>query len=206
MRVLIAVAVVIGFAAASAGANPSFDCSKAQNVSEREVCRVPELQWFDRQLAHLYHDVKGKGGAQVVADQRAFLAQREVCGTNLECLEKAYGDRLKALGRLSDVFDPVGQFRPTEFGGEMWVVRFGFTGAINILSVGGGGSTCVFEIDNATQTGKGLLKAVDSSGGETCRLDVIPDESNNLIVDTHKCQSFCGVRAVMDGLYTRVGP
>ena len=204
MRSFFVVAAVVAFAAAPAGANPSFDCSKAQSVSEREVCRVPELQWFDRQLAHLYHDVKGKGGAQVVADQRAFLAQREACGTNLECLEKAYGDRLKALGRLSDVYDPVGQFRATAFGGEIWVVRFGFTGAIKILSVGGGGSTCVFEIDNAIQTGKGLLKAVDSSGGETCRLDVAPDQRDNLTVETHKCQSFCGMRAVMDGLYTRV--
>ena len=206
MRFFFLVAAGIALVTTPVSAEPSFDCSKAGSVSEREVCRVPALQWFDRQLAHLYHDVKGKGGAQVVADQRAFLAQREACGTNLECLDKAYGDRLKALGRLSDVFDPVGQFRPTAFGGEMWVVRFGFTGAIKILSVGGGGSTCVFEIDNATQTGKGLLKAVDSSGGETCRLDVMPDQSDNLVVQTHKCQSFCGMRAVMDGLYKRVGP
>ncbi len=166
---------------------------------------MPELQWFDRQLAHLFHDVKGKGGQQVLLDQRAFLARREACGANLECLERAYGERLKMLGTLSDAPDPVCEFHPTQFGGDMWVVRFGWTGAIKILTVGDGGHTCVFETDNATQTGKGVLEAVDSSNGEKCRLNVLPDE-NNLLVETHHCRSFCGMRAVMDGPYARVGP
>src|SRR5690242_20034424 len=136
---VVVAAIVFGVGAASAA--PSYDCNKAQSVSEKEVCRVPELQWFDRQLAHLFNDVKAKGGAQVVADQRAFLTKREACGTNLECLEHVYQERLKMLAKLSDVWDPVGQFKPTQFGGEMWVVRFGFTGAIELVTVGDGGHT-----------------------------------------------------------------
>jgi len=200
-----ALAFLILLSPLSAAADPSFDCGKAQSVSEKEVCRVPELQWFDRQLAHLFHDVKGKGGQPVLADQRAFLARREACGANLECLEQVYGERLKMLATLSDAPDPVGEFHPSDFGGDMWVVRFGWTGAIKILTVGDGGHTCVFETDNATQTGKGVLEAVDRSNGEVCRLNVVPDEDNdNLIVETHHCQSFCGMRAVMDGVYRRV--
>ena len=206
MRVAVFVVAGVVLAAAGAGAGPSFDCSKGQTVSEKEVCRVPELQWFDRQLAHLFNDVKGKGGPVVVADQRVFLAKRETCGTNLECLEHVYGERLKMLGPLSETADPVGEFRPAQFGGDMWVVRYGgLTGAIQILTVGGGGHTCVFETDDATQTGKGVLKAVEANDEGTCRLNVIPDESN-LRVETHSCQSFCGMRAIMDGLYTPVGP
>ena len=203
--VLVVAAVVVGFGVAPASAAPSYDCARAQSVSEKEVCRVPELQWFDRQLAHLFNDVKGKGGPQVVADQRTFLARREACGTNLECLERVYQERLKMLGKLSDVYEPVASFRPTKFGGEMWVVRFGFTGAIQILTAGGGGHTCVFETDNATQTGKGVLKAVEANDEGTCRLNVLPDDAENaLVVETHNCQGFCGMRAVMDGVYTRV--
>ena len=206
MRLALLVAAAgIAVAMAPLKAAPSFDCSRAQSVSEREVCRVPELQWFDRQLAHLYNDVKGKG-PQVVADQRTFLTKREACGTNLECLEQVYQQRLKMLGRLSDTADPIGEFKPTQFGGDMWVVRYGgVTGAIELVTVGGGGSTCVFETDNATQTGKGVLKAVDASEGETCRLNVIPN-GNDLDVETHGCQSFCGMRAIMNGPYRRVGP
>jgi uncharacterized protein len=205
MRVAASIVVLMAaFGPSVATAEPSYDCSRAQSVSEKEVCRVPELQWFDRQLAHLYSEVKGKGGAQVVADQRTFLTKREACGTNLECLEGVYHERLKMLGALSDTADPVGEFRPTAFGGEMWVVRYGgLTGAIQILTVGGGGHTCVFETDNATQTGKGVLKAVEQGDDGTCRLNVLPNE-DNLSVETHNCQSFCGMRAVMDGLYTRV--
>jgi len=190
-----------------AWARPSFDCAKAQSVSEKEVCRVPELQWFDRQVSRLYAEVKAKGGASVVADQRAFLARREACGANLECLEVAYGDRLKAIGKLSEITDAAGEFRPTTFGGSLWVVRFGFTAAIKILAVGDGGHTCVFETDNATQTGKGILKAVEAAGrGAACRLNVMADQDDedNLLVETHSCQSYCGVRAVMDGVYRRV--
>jgi uncharacterized protein len=204
MRLALLAAAGIAFAAAPLAAQPSFDCSRAQSVSEREVCRVPELQWYDRQLAHLYHDVKGKGGQQAVVDQRTFLTRREACGTNLECLERVYQERLKMLGKLSDVYEPVASFKPTKFGGEMWVVRFGYTGAIQILTVGDGGHTCVFETDNATQTGKGVLKAVETNDEGTCRLNVLPDEAENaLVVETHNCQNFCGMRAVMDGVYRR---
>jgi uncharacterized protein len=200
---LAAVAVVVLGAGVASGA-PSFDCDKAQSVSEKEVCRVPELQWLDRQLAHLYRDVKGKGGPRVIADQRTFLAQREACGSRLECLNQVYHQRLRMLGKLSDTFDAVGAFRPAQFGGEMWVVRYrGRTGAIQLLTVGGGGHTCVFETDNATQTGRGVLKAVETIDEGTCRLNVLP-EGNDLRVETHNCQGFCGVRAVMDGTYTRV--
>lgn len=202
----VAVAAALLLAAGAASAAPSYDCGKAQSVSEKEVCRVPELQWFDRQLAHLFNDVKAKGGPQVVADQRAFLAKREACGTTLECLEHVYQERLKMLGALSDTADAVGEFRPTKFGGDMWVVRYGgLTGAIELVTVGDGGHTCVFETDSATQTGRGVLKAVEQGDEGTCRLNVLPTE-NNLTVETHNCQSFCGMRAIMDGLYTRVRP
>lgn len=199
----IAVAVIVSSVGAARAA-PSFDCRKAQTISEKEVCRVPELQWFDRQLAHLFREVKAKGGPQVVADQRAFLAKREGCGNNLECLEGAYQERLRTLGQLSDATDAVASFRPTQFGGEMWVVRYGgMTGAIQLLTVGDGGHTCVFETDDATQAGKGVLKAVVQGDEGACRLNVLP-EGDDLRVETHNCQSFCGMRAIMDGLYTRV--
>jgi uncharacterized protein len=205
MRFTLVAAAGLFLAMTPAWAEPSFDCGKAQSVSEREVCRVPALQWRDRQLARLYRDVKGKGGPQVVADQRTFLVRREACGNNIECLEQVYGERLKALGKISDAFDAAAEFRPTQFGGSLWVVRFGLTGAIQLLTVGDGGHTCVFETDNATQTGKGVLKAVEMSEDGTCRLNVIPN-GNDHQIETHNCQSFCGMRAIMDGSYKRVGP
>jgi len=202
MRLALTIVAVVVLSSGTAVAAPSFDCSRAQTVSEKEVCRVPALNWYDRQLARLYNQVKGKG-PQVVADQRTFLAKREACGANIECLQSVYGQRLKMLGKLSDTYDAAASFRPTKFGGELWVVRYGYVGAIQLLTVGGGGHTCVFETDNATQTGRGVLKAVEQGDDGTCRLNVLPD-GDNLIVETKNCQSFCGMRAIMDGPYTRV--
>jgi uncharacterized protein len=206
MRVTLAIVAAILLSSGAASAAPSFDCNRAQSISEREVCRVPALQWLDRQLAHLYNEVRLRGGQALINGQRAFLVRRESCVTNVECIERVYGERLLAIGRYSDTTDPVGRFRPTRFGGEMWVVRYGgLTGAIQILSVGDGGHTCVFETDNATQTGKGVLKAVERGDDGACRLNVIPD-GNDQRVETQNCQSFCGMRSIMDGLYRRVGP
>ena len=202
----LAVAFALALSAAVAKADPSFHCQKAQSVSEKEVCRVPELQWFDRQLARLYAQVKGKD-PHVIADQRVFLVERERCGTTLECLEKVYGDRLKALGPLADMGDAVGEFAPTQFGGSMWIVRFGTTAGVSILSVGGGGSTCVFETDDASQNGKGFLtwngRAMQGDA-QVCRLVVAPNGEDMDVQTKNSCQSFCGMRAVMDGFYKRV--
>ena len=206
--VLALVASAAGLAATmpAARAEPSFDCAKAQSVSEKEVCRVPELQWFDRQLARLYAQVKGKD-PHVVDDQRKFLVQRDARGTTLESLEKLYGDRLKALSPLADMGDAVGEFRPTKFGGEMWIVRFGTTAGVNLLSVGGGGSTCVFETDNASQNGKGFL-SWNGTGFEgdaqVCHMVIAPNGEDMDVQTRNSCQSFCGMRAIMDGFYRRV--
>lgn len=205
MRALVLLAAAATIACGAARAEPSFDCSKAQTAAEREVCRVPALQWFDRQLARLYMQAK-QAGANVLESQRAFLAARERCGKDEECLERAYGRRLKELGALTGVTDGAAEFEPQKFGGSMWVVRYGDVGAIAILTVGDNGHTCVFETDAAVQTGRGVLKwqgKIYEGDDQTCRLNVIPN-GDDLDVETKgTCQSACGMRAIMDGFYKR---
>lgn len=193
-------------AALATGANaaPAFDCARALSEAEKEICRAPDLQWYDRQLTRLYSVARNQEGANrdaLLAQQRAFISRREMCGANHDCLIRAYKARLAELAPQVNVFEAFAEYQPQAFGGRLVIVRFGFNAGVKILTVGDGGHTCVFEADNAVVTGRGVVKY---TGGavDVCRLNVIPD-GEAMRVETKNCQNDCGVRATMDGLYSR---
>jgi hypothetical protein len=71
---------------------------------------------------------------------------------------------------------------------------------VKILTVGDAGHTCVFEADTADVTGRGAVKW-RGERNNACRIDIIPD-AEDLRVETHNCQDYCGMRTTMDGLYS----
>ena len=196
--VLMSIVLVVGGAQGS----PSFDCAKAQSAAEKEICRVPDLQWYDRQLARLFKlalDQTGSRGA-VVGDQRAFLTRRDACAADGKCIEEAYKARLAELARHVNVYEAYASYRSKN--GTLWIVRFGYDAAFKILTVGDNGYTCVFETDSATLGGKGVVRYSDPNG--VCRITVVPNDSDaSLSVETKNCQDYCGMRAILDGVYNR---
>lgn len=181
-----------------AHAAPSFDCAKAANAAEKEICRVPDLQWFDRQLARLYKIARDQASNEqaVIAAQRAFIARRDACGADAVCIEKTYGDRLAELAPLVNVYEAYAEYESAS--GTLWIARFGFDAGVKILTVGDNGHTCAFETDNAAVGGKGVIRWQDRA----CRLNIVP-EGEAQRVETKNCQDYCGMRAVMDGRYSR---
>jgi uncharacterized protein len=188
--------------AAGADASPSYNCAKALSEAEREICRVPDLQWFDRQLARLYKLARDQVGANRdahIAQQRAFIIRREACRANQTCLSSAYEARLAELAPQANLFEAYAEYRSPR--GTLWIVRFGYNAGVKILTVGDNGHTCAFEADNAEVTGKGLAK-YNGGSRDVCRLNVIPD-GEAMRVETNNCQDYCGMRATMDGMYSR---
>jgi uncharacterized protein len=184
--------------APSASAAPSYDCAKALSAAEKEICRVPDLQWFDRQLARLYKLAREQAGATtgaVIAAQRDFIVRREACRADYACLEAAYERRLSELAPQVNVYEAYAQYR-REPGGTLWIARFGFDAAVKLLTVGDNGHTCAFEADKATLGGKGVVRWQ----GGACRVTIVPD-GEDLIVEAKGCQDYCGMRAVLDGRY-----
>lgn len=205
MRKLLTIAALTLLAFAPANANPSFDCAKAKSAAEKTVCEVPDLQWSDRQLARFYKMAikdSGYSRAGVVQSQRAFLARRDACGTDIECLDNAYKMQFKALSNFVRVGVPFGVYKPEGMGGEMWIVRFGYDAAFKILTVGGGGHTCTFDTDSAPQGGKGVIRYAEN-GANACRITVLPD-GDDMVVQTKNCNDYCGMRAVLDARYHRI--
>lgn len=200
MRALAIVCAVL-ILTLGAQAAPSYDCNRAASAAEKEICRVPNLQWFDRQLARLYKLAREQAGANtpaIIASQRDFIESRNACNADNDCIERAYKARLTALSPQVNVYEPYAEYHSPN--GTLTIVRFGFEAALNILTVGDNGHTCTFETDHATVGGKGVIRWRDKA----CRITIVPNDSEaSLRVETQNCQDYCGMRAVMDGVFVR---
>ncbi|NOT41958.1 MAG: hypothetical protein HOP13_15880 [Alphaproteobacteria bacterium] len=203
---LFAFAVGVMLAAMPASAGPSFNCANAQSATEKAICDIPNLQWTDRQMARLYKlalTQKPKMRRPIMAGQRNFLNLRDACRDDSECIERAYRARLTELSRHVNVYAAFGEYQPEGMGGSMWIVRFGYDAAVRVLTVGGGDHTCWFDTDSAPQGGKGVIRYADK-GADTCRMTVAPDGYEVMVVQTKNCSDYCGMRAIIDGRYTRI--
>ncbi len=83
---------------------PSFDCKVHYKDSEVTVCNNPELSILDNELDRVYGQAsRGRGGAQreaLTAQQRQWLAQRDSCSTDVDCLAEQYRARIRDLAAL----------------------------------------------------------------------------------------------------------
>ena len=203
---LFAFAVAAFLAAMPASAGPSFNCAKAQSAAEKTICDVPDLQWADRQMARLYKLALSQKPAlrrPIKAGQRTFLATRDACRDDSDCIERTYRARFTELSRYVNVYAAFAEYQPERMGGSMWVVRFGYDAALRIMTVGGGDHTCTFDTDSAPQGGKGVIRYAEK-GANTCRITIAPDGDDVMVVQTKNCSYYCGMRAALDGRYSRV--
>ena len=94
MRILVILAVLL-FSAPAFSA--SFDCTKASNFVEKEICSDPVLGNLDEALANNYKEMLSSdfGGSvsSLKADQRKWIANRNKCTTR-DCLISAYRKRV----------------------------------------------------------------------------------------------------------------
>lgn len=70
----------------------SFACARAGSPAERTICADRQLAGWDRSVAAAYREGRGD-----VADQRAWLAERDRCGADRACLLDAMSLRTANL-------------------------------------------------------------------------------------------------------------
>ncbi len=90
---------------ANAKPKASFNCEKAATIVEKTICGSIALAAFDNSVAQSYlaamkylkklHNVKG--GDQLHEQQKAWLVNRDSCGSDTNCLQKSMADRLEAI-------------------------------------------------------------------------------------------------------------
>ncbi len=106
-------AVLLGVLVPATGpalaAGPTFDCNKADlNETERTICSSPALSQLDHRLANAYALVFDidflQNAAQLAAvrdsvrqRERAWLRERDTCGTADDCIANAYHQQISYL-------------------------------------------------------------------------------------------------------------
>ncbi len=92
---------LVFISAADAADYAPLDCKKAGSDAERTICSDYGLGQSEARVATLYElttslVAMGQRGA-IQDDQRAFLKQREACGSNVGCIRNVYAARDKQL-------------------------------------------------------------------------------------------------------------
>ncbi len=74
----------------------SFDCSKASYGDESTICHDPGLAAMDRRLSELYTAALNRAADQdaLTQSEAAWVTTRHQCGSDLDCLRHAYGERI----------------------------------------------------------------------------------------------------------------
>jgi len=103
-----AAVLCVGLVAAGASHAASFDCSKASTPTEHAICDNPQLSMLDEQTAGLYYTLISGGAPEattsvdaVKKQQAAFVAKRNQCGANYNCLIDAYTAQIMYLKAAS---------------------------------------------------------------------------------------------------------
>jgi len=85
----------------SGAVKPSFNCAKAFAKAEKAICSSPAIATLDNVMVDLYKKVRrGRRGAArnaLVTQQKAWLRQRNTCGSDIGCLAQRYGTRIQQL-------------------------------------------------------------------------------------------------------------
>lgn len=101
MQLLSGVSALLLAVLASHATAASFDCAKASNFAEKEICRDGFLSGRDEYLAKLYKEALTaipEDQDVIRQKQREWLQQRNLCQTQ-KCLDDALNDRILVLER-----------------------------------------------------------------------------------------------------------
>jgi len=97
------VSLVFTLGTTTEGHAASFDCSKASTETEIAICNDPELSAFDDRLSDVYirarlvtENVSGDS-IKIKNNQIAWLNKRNLCGSEIGCLQNAYQTRIEEL-------------------------------------------------------------------------------------------------------------
>ncbi len=101
--------VVLGVWALSGSAwSQAFNCNFAKAADELTICRDDSLKALDEQMADRFFKIRQElpteAQAQLKAGQKDFLSRRKFCGTDGDCIEGMYKERLETLCSLANDF------------------------------------------------------------------------------------------------------
>ncbi len=94
--------LAFAFFSATAAEAASFNCAHAFLPAEETICANTNLGQLDEKTAGMYFLIVGSSPPQdtlnqVKSSQKKFVAQRNACGTDVNCLVDAYTSQMMYL-------------------------------------------------------------------------------------------------------------
>ena len=110
MRVLVLAAVGLSVLAGPAWSQ-AFNCNFAKQPDELTICRDDSLKALDEQMADRFFKIRQQlppaGVRQLNSGQKDFLKRRNFCGTDGDCIEGMYSERMETLCSMASDFGVV---------------------------------------------------------------------------------------------------
>jgi hypothetical protein len=80
---------------------PSFSCDSPLSPTEKTICEQKDLADNDQTLSWIYNSLMANASRSakraLASSQEKWLATRNACGADYDCIYAAYGDRLNSL-------------------------------------------------------------------------------------------------------------
>jgi uncharacterized protein len=207
------------FMAKGAVAEPSFDCTKATSLIEREICKHDAVAAQDRLLSKFYLFLKEQPGQEkILSGQYDWIRRRDECGTDTQCLFKRYAERIEELAVAAGRFgQETGSYNynlgnkdnfgePTDFG-IAYVIKMAdgtLSGTINTVS-SPASHLCDFDFEKAEALGNAWFWQTAPDGWEEGTTTVLfRFENDKLRIDSIHGRNLCGRRGNFDETYVRV--
>jgi uncharacterized protein len=96
MRVVLMAAMLLAVSMGGVSAQ-SFDCAKARLDTEVAICNSARLSRLDEEMASLYFGLPHYVRKDIGREQLRWLRRRNACGYNVQCIARAYHQRIGTL-------------------------------------------------------------------------------------------------------------
>jgi uncharacterized protein len=205
----------------SARGQPSFDCQKAGNATEKRICADADLARLDRSLTTLYRGLTTyfKLVPQVPTEQKSWIVRRNECGEDSKCISQRYQERIQLLSGQNPDYLAAGVFRVQKEGSFDSFALYPLSSGkylIDISTTEGEGAdvfTCGLT-GSAQKDGNGLRVTVPDVLSETAASlsfhVSLPDPETLVIEHSHEVgpvqEQSCGAGATLEHTFKRRGP
>src|SRR6201985_3324042 len=114
LGILLALALGLSPRLGLAASYAPIDCAKASTAADATICKSYALGQDEARLATLFEVLTalvamGQRG-DLVDTQRRWISVRDACGSNTECLSRAYRSRIGELSQALDALAKQGPF------------------------------------------------------------------------------------------------
>jgi uncharacterized protein len=116
-------------------ARPSFDCGSIISITQTVICESPTLSALDFELSTFIDGLRQLlTRTQYLVEARTFVAKRDQCVDNIDCIEKVYESRIwRVRSRVGDVSPIEGSWVNDTYA-NINIVKLGSTYRLNGFS------------------------------------------------------------------------